>query len=124
MNDNHNPEIYNPVALVNTLREIGERAANNRSKATCDAIVGLVLEALKLPPVEKQRFASTAWMVGDVTPLTRLTDEEAAAWLENNGKHIRDAMVQHVNETVLPTLLSGDHLLKSDDDEKDEEDES
>lgn len=66
-------------------------------------------------------YATAAWVPGDVLSLRPgWTDEQAEEWLEDNAKHIEEAMVRAGWE-AMEALLPVDE--DDDDDDEDEEDE-
>ena len=55
------------------------------------------------------RYAETAWGVGDLTSITRLSDGQAASWLAANQGRLRDRGIEQGWE-VLTTLLGDDGI--------------
>lgn len=50
-------------------------------------------------------YANVGWTVGDVQSLRpSMTDEQAAEWLENNGKYVSERLVE-LGWEVLEALL-------------------
>lgn len=41
-----------------------------------------------------RKYAELGWQVGDITSVTRMTDEEAEDWLLDNQNRLRDAMCE------------------------------
>ena len=71
-----------------------------------------------------EEYAKTSWRIGDVTGLFNVTEEEAAAFLQENEKALRDSVIEHGN-AVLESLgfEAGLKTYPDDEDEDDEEDE-
>ena len=55
------------------------------------------------------RYAEISWRVGDVTSITRLSDEEAECWLAANQGYLRDRCIEQGWET-LKTLIGDDGI--------------
>ena len=53
----------------------------------------------QLKPHERERrnrkYAPVAWMIGDITGMFNITEEQAHQFLDNNARHIQDSMIEH-----------------------------
>jgi len=99
-----------------------DRIGANERRAT-DKEIELVLDRMEDGGIEQtNKFATLAWMPGDITCITELTEDQAADWLVRNEKHIRDQLCEHGNNHVIPTLLAMDgvKVVDQDNEENDE----